>query len=325
MALWGVVAFTAVIAAGGCSSPTAPSPLHVAILSNADGPLIGDGRIGLAASSRAFYLHHPDAFDFLVLFSLTHLRAAEVDSDDLATYLTVRNDVGGIGLRPQIDLGGYAGSDERLQGIVYMGNVWRYYDRQKRDMSPNFAVYLAHEIGHRFCSYVRVDSPDLPPYYLLDSRRDHWTLAMETGGSPMGGHAWRANGDGSFTATERWTGHYCWLDLYLMGLAAPEEVGPITVLDVEPRPHSVSLGTTLHVGTRTLGIDAVIAAEGPRTPPYGQAPDSWRAAFVLVVLDRNSSDAAAAAAAVDEMRQAWPDEFAARTRGRGHMATTLAP
>ena len=322
--LWGVVlAYVAIITIGGCSSPTAPDWPHVAVVSNDDGRLISGEKIRLTSVSRAFYQRHADVFDFLVLFSLTHLHVAEADSDDLAFYMTIRNNVSGIGLPATFDLGDVVGSDERLQGVIYMGDVWRFYDRETGTISADFAVYLAHEIGHRFCAYVRVACPDVPPYYLLDFRRDHWTLAMQTGGSPMGGHLWRDNRDGSFTAMERWTGPYCPLDLYLMGLASPAEVGPITVLDIDPRPYSVPLGTTLHVATRTFSVDDVIAAEGPRIPPYDHAPRSWRAAFALVVPDMSSSHADALAA-VETLRLSWSDEFAQLTGGRGHMATTLS-
>ena len=53
-------------------------------------------------------------------------------------------------------------------------------------------------------------------------------------GSVMGGAYWRENSDGTFTARESGgaprRGGFSWLDLYLMGLATPDEVPDMFIL-----------------------------------------------------------------------------------------------
>jgi len=255
---------------------------------------------------------------------LADLDAVEIAGHDLADYYTIRNDVRGIGFPPTYDVGRSVGSPARLQGIVYMGALGRYWDSRTGKLAPELSYILAHELGHRFGAYVRCDSGGATSKMLLDFAADHWTLAMITGGSPVGGHDWRDNGDGTFTSLGRWTGLYSMLDLYLMGLAAPEEVGPIRLLDLNPRPDSIAVGTTIGAGTITKSVCDIVAVEGERQPAFGQAPTSWRAALVLVAPSNGLVDAGIMEG-LEAIRAYWPGRFAELARGRGTMTVGLSP
>jgi len=323
---WALVVFAVITGAElvQCSAPTGPSYPHVAVLYDLDSTLVRGGRISLTNTSRSFYREYPDYYDFLAVYTLEHVTAVEAMRKDFADYLTVRNDVSGIGFSPTYDLGEYMGSKERLQGVIFMNALWEYYDPQTRTILPRLSWILAHETGHRFGAYVWADSAGIASQCLLDNFAAHWTLAMHTGGSPMGGFDWRDNGDGTFTAMARWTGLYSMLDLYLMGLARPEEVGPITMLSLNPKPDSVALGTTLPATTWTAHVEDIIAVEGPRIPPFGEAPTTWRTAFVLVVPNSKSATYEAISG-LDAIRSYWSVRFSELTRGRGHMMTEMLP
>lgn len=317
-------AFVLLSAVLGCSSLAGPTHPHVAIVVDWDERILSQGWISLAEASRSFYFRYPDAFDFLVMLSLEPMSAVEIQEHDLAHYLSVRNDVRGIGFPPTYDVGLTVGSQARLQGIVYLGGLWTYYDAETKTLSPELSYILAHELGHRFAAYVRCDSSGVASTMLLDFDADHWTLALDTDGSPMGGHDWRDNGDGTFTTVARWAGLYSMLDLYLMGLASPEEVPPLTLLDLNPRPYSIPVGTTITASTITKSVQDVVAVEGTRRPPCGEAPTSWRVAFMLVA--RSSREVTPDASdGMEAIRSFWPDRFRELTRGRGSMRTELAP
>jgi len=314
----------AACAVGSCGAPTGPKYADVAVVYDQDSSIVRSGAISLAQASRGFYQLYPDQYEFLVIFTVADYSVFEIPSTDLAHYLTVRNHVGGIGLDQNYDIGRQFGSPGKLEGIVYLGALDRYCDIAARTVRPGTSFIVAHEFGHRFGAYASILAPGAPRTHLLDFYRSHWTLAMSSGASPMGGMDWRDDGDGTFTAMDKWRGLYSWLDLYLMGLAQPDEVGPITVLDIDPRPDSVAIGTTLATTARTFTADEVIAATGTRVPACGEAPTSWRAAFILVASNSQEADAAAVAA-LDAVRTWWSARFRELTRDRGTMITDLAP
>ena len=158
---------------------------------------------------------------------------------------------------------------------------------------------FAHEIGHTWLAEAD---------YLKDGERrsptdgrGHWAYAMHTPapfpwrgtgkGSVMGGAYWSENSDGTFTSTSGWTqtGGFSWLDLYLMGLATPDEVPDMFVL------HNLQ-----QVGERRdrlytaekeiVTMEQVLAAMGPRNPPSERARKVFNTGFVYFLLPGQEPD-----------------------------------
>ena len=147
---------------------------------------------------------------------------------------------------------------------------------------PGLTIF-AHEIGHTWLAAAQ---------YMKDGERrlmtagggSHWAFELHApapfpwwgteNGSVMGGSYWRENSDGTFTPTVGWStkgGGFSWLDLYLMGLATPNEVPDMFVL------HNLK-----QVGERwddpytaekkeIVTMEQVLAAMGPRNPPPERA------------------------------------------------------
>src|SRR5690606_33315670 len=100
-----------------------------------------------------------------------------------------------------------------------------------------------------------------------------------------------------FSTAPRYPLRYTPLDLYLMGALGPEEVPPFRLLDPDPEAEELldCDGRRLSRASapqrceplavpgsfRTLTIDDVIEAEGPREPTAEDAPRSFRVAFLL--------------------------------------------
>ncbi|RJP38788.1 MAG: hypothetical protein C4547_04070 [Phycisphaerales bacterium] len=84
---------------------------------------------------------------------------------------------------------------------------------------------------------------------------------------------------------------YAPLELYLMGLAPPEEVSPIRVAVNVTRRERLDGGRDQFAAERidTVTIEDIIAANGPRVPAYPDAPTTFE--LMLVVLtDHSLSD-----------------------------------
>lgn len=195
-------------------------------------------------------------------------------------YVPVQNDIRGIGYGHFFDTELFDNSPERsLQGIAFLNDL-PYWEIYKHEWTRAFL----HEVGHRWSARVRVAGED--SLALLGRDREHWSYFLTTGKessySPLEGNLWVEAGNGEFsTRTDEATERYSPLDLYLMGLLAPGEVGPLSVLvptstedlvDCSGAPLSVSSppqsceSLVLSADLRTYSIDDVIAVEGERTP-----------------------------------------------------------
>ncbi len=107
--------------------------------------------------AREFIATHGDLYDFIVVYTNFDFDRGEA----IGFYLTVRNDTQGIG-EELFDNGAEFGSPERLQGVIDMGPVSQYRDRERglstEPVDPEFRAsigVLAHEIGHRWLAQVR--------------------------------------------------------------------------------------------------------------------------------------------------------------------------
>lgn len=236
-----------------------------------------------AAVASEFIRTHGDFYDFLVIFTNFDFPRGEAD----AVYTGVRNDVQGIAL-PIFDSGGLFGSASRLQGVVDMGPIDHY--RQGAfsvdPADPRFRAtlgILAHEIAHRWLARVHFkDEAGNIRTDLLGAGGNHWSFLLDSDASFLYGNRWQANGDGTFTSIET-QARYSPLDVYLMGLARPEEVSPFRLLvnpEVDPG-RLPELGARIEATIETIDVQQIIDAEGARSPAFGTAPANFNIGFVL--------------------------------------------
>ncbi len=294
--------------------------------------------------AKAFYADRPDDFDFLVIF--TDYRVADIWQFAWVT----RVDVAGVGLDTNhqrlygeglgADLTAEAGSAGRLQAVVFMNtpSLWSTSAYSAQDI-------LTHEVGHRWLAHVQVPWADDPG--VLEQWKDqpyefpagHWTILAGTGGpSAMGYGEVVDNGDGTITARSVIPMPYSRLDLYAMGLLPAAEVGPLFWVSGATgfAPPADALGqqwsaqSVLSAGAEvtfsgtaeTFEVADLAAVFGPRDPPYGEAQDTFRFAFVLMCAP-GSPCSPEGAAWVDGQRAAWEETFDWATGGRGAAETEL--
>ncbi len=207
-------------------------------------------------------------------------------------YVPVKNDVLGIGYQRSSESERFDDAPgKRLEGIVFLNDL-PYWLESPEELKTAFL----HEIGHRWLTRVhaRVDDEDVP----LTGRDDeHWSYFLDAGVSPLEGNLWSYDEVPTATAP-RYPLRYSPLDLYLMGALEPEEVPPFRLL--EPTAEAEELldcdGRRLSrasvpqrceplavPGTvRTITIDDLIEAEGPREPTAADALRSFSVAFLVI-------------------------------------------
>ncbi len=249
------------------------------------------------------------------------------------------NDVAGIGFDSYFGGNGqFASPTPPLRIILLHNDVTKLTQRAafQRASTTGFARYLfLLELGHMFGAEVSIPKPN--PGELLGSPF-HWSFWMDAGGSILGGNQWKDNGDGTFSTVPLTplTIVYSMLDLYIMGLADSNEVGPFGVLenatvtsgDVDPMTNGAYGAqsfprfdpTPLKVTAtrRALTVEDIITANGVRMPAHAQAPSSFKVGIMLV-LSKNAtaSDESAAQAILDPIAPTLPQAFNDATLGRG--------
>lgn len=220
------------------------------------------------------------------------------------------NDVRGIGLEAAYKTsdrsGTFASDYAPTRAILLHNDVTAIAARARAQNAPadGLARYLfLLELSHVWGPALRLPASDAGPSSdALIGFAFHWSFWMDAGGSPAGGNAWKGNGDGTFSVSGQSpkTIEYSMLDLYLMGLADPSEVRPFGLLEdaVPPsdikdpfRPSSVYDGMsfpwfgdqpfTARATRRTITIEQIIAANGPRVP--ARSSGAMNLGIVLVV------------------------------------------
>ncbi len=331
-------------AARGDAPAPAAAPLSVdvgdlAVLED-DGTFVYTDRDGhrlvdVAAVSRAFYRTHGDDYDFLALYEASGPLEWFGSDGALAAAWVVRNDTHGIGL-PLFDQGAAFGSAANLQAILTMNSLSRYPADPDQvitsgDVYSAMAV-LAHEFGHRWLAYVRVDSAGTPSTALLGRDLQHWGFFADADASFMEGLDWASVRADSFVTTAM-VDRFGALDQYLMGLRDRSELPPIVVvndpLQIEP-PGAYGPTTVPAIGVGCLGratawtIDELENQNGPRLPAAASSPHHWRVAFVLVV-PQGQAPSGADLAKLQAIRTLFPPRLAAATEGRGSVDVSLVP
>ena len=261
------------------------------------------GFVDLAVLGQKFYLSHDDAYDFLVVF---HNYEIPIETGAFAQYQPIRNFVQGIGPAPSsvadqniFDLGPLLGSFQRLQGLMFMGILEKYPDGPNDRISRNFGLgvstpltVLAHEAGHRFLARTLfVDSAtNTLSAEMLGRQFSHWSYYFNSQASLLEGNRIADHGSGAFRfeTTETIAG-FSKLDLYLMGLAPPEEVpanffvrDPTIFDNLFNESHEPLAGIFFDGERVEVAIGDIIAAHGTRAPDHTVSQRNFRYAFILL-------------------------------------------
>ncbi len=257
---------------------------------------------GYAQVEDGFLAVHPDDSQFIVVYTTWSLPAGIG-----AFFQSMANDVHGIGFEhiapedvvipePYFD----DTPNSQVYGFLNM-NRWTQYLGSDPGGTDDRLISLifGQELGHAWGSFVYFSPDGGPPSLgMLGRAHAHWSFYLNAGDSPMQGHTWVDNGDGTFTAQQPGIYVYSDLDLYLMGLLPAEDVAPWFVLedpydcfdaaagdDVCAPPEAFGFeANTYTVGAtrRDITIDDVLAVEGPRVPAWPAAPSEFDVSFLLI-------------------------------------------
>jgi MYXO-CTERM domain-containing protein len=302
---------------------------------------------GYAAVEDGFLAEHPDDSQFLVMYTTWQLPPPVG-----ALYQSVSNDIHGIGYEhiapedaviPDEGMGYFDDTpNSQVTGFMHMNQWTQYLGGDPGGVNDNIiSLIFGQELGHAWLAFVYYQQDGVGDWRtdMLGRSNAHWSFYMNTGGSPVQGHEWNDNGDGTFTAVKQDIYEYSDLDLYLMGLLPADMVAPWFVLDdpsncvdsalpdgscAEPDGFLFEADSyTVNATRRDITIDDVIAVEGPRMPAFGEAPDSYDVSFILVtradeVLDENQK------LLVDAIIDRSIEIFDAQTRGYAHVVNRTA-
>lgn len=223
------------------------------------------------AVAKQFYRRLSDDYDFL------HLVYALPSFPGNRNHRVLRNQVLGIGLQV-LDDGASWGSAKMLTGVTSFP-IDTYYDLGEKAAS--------HEIGHQWVNYLQLPETAPGPHWPPSSMAHH-LMGFNIAGSSVGGDwPWRlataSNGDPIYIA-ETALDDFSNLDLYLMGLMTPGEVGTEYVVTGGLGPCAGCVATVV-----PLTVDHVIATVGPRSPAASY-PRTFRIGTVVITNDRLLND-----------------------------------
>lgn len=284
-------------------------------------------------------LKRPDVLSIWTTFPLR--------KDNVGTYvLPLKNDVKGIGMEKEH--GGDGLFDEGLgcRAVLIHNNV-RFLGTRATLAGTNktsFAEYLfLLELSHLWGPAARLPASASVPSVPVDALIGftyHWSFFMDGGGSVAGGNVWNELGGGRFRAKtmDPDTLGFSKLDLYLMGMAEPSEVPPFSVLtDVENEGAAVDPYTdspvspttfpwfadtevTVKAMRKTVTVDDVIAANGPRVPSAKDSPRNFTLGIALAVApDTPDTERAEVTAQMDLVAKRLAPAFSRATSGRGSL------
>ncbi len=264
---------------------------------------------------KKFLMTHEDKYDFVTFWS-----DFEVNCECGAFYCGLVNPTKGINWSACV-AGGRAGwNSKRLLGFMYF-------------IREDDAALL-QETGHHWMAYTgfKYKPTDNRVSYeiCLDSQPGHWNSYFDDDASPMDYDEselrlpsgvsvdWVDNGDGTFTPRRVGQGQYRFsnLDLYLMGLMPPDQVGDFFFIENPRRVGRKIRGTRV-----TLNVNNIIWANDKRRPSVAQSPKSFTNAFIL--LTKDASQTTARAQEIDAVRQRYTTAFAEATGNRAQIVTTL--
>jgi hypothetical protein len=227
-------------------------------------------------------------------------------------YSTVGND-GASGVMLQADAHDPVGAKAPVRpALLHMGGA-----------GPDIPLLL-HEFGHRWSMNLApaVLNRDFHPTPFVHTPSAFPARANEV--SCMGGTHFTETAPGVFNAARASGCGYSWLDLYLMGLAAPEEVPAFFHLTNANRdiPFGPLASFEVRATNNVVSIDDIVRAMGPRTPSSAQSRKSFRTLFVI--LESESERATdAQIAMLEKLRVDFANEFARATGNRGRIDSVV--
>lgn len=251
-----------------------------------------------------------DVFDFVVFFTDPRLPRIPYSGYHRGVY----NEVTGINRnafnsRPAWD-------SDRLQSQIWMGR---------------FSLgTLLQEIGHRWGSFVRYRRriTGTRQTDLMLPGGAHWARQFDDGDSPMDYDEERHIRQAATIWLREPIGgldfEFCNLDLYLMGMMKPSEVGRLTLIRNyrEIGPPLPGGRQMIRGNALTLAARNVIWAEGARVPEEAISQKRFRAAFVVVTRDAGGLDDIFVKK-VEVLRQQLERYFQVATRNRACIKTSL--
>ena len=247
-----------------------------------------------------FFAVHPDDSQFIILFSTFSLVQGVG-----AFYQSLSNDIQGIGYEHAAAIDTIIPEpffddtpDNQVTGFLHL-NDWRNFVLPGDVLDESWiSLIIGQELGHAWLSFVRFLDDGQPSTAMLGRALAHWSFYLHTGGSPVQGHDWTDNGDGTFTAKKLDVFKFSDLDLYLMGLLPPDEVAPWFLIEeptncidsAQPNMECAPADAfqfkaesyTVSGTRRDLTIDDVIEFEGPRVPAFGDAPKDFDVSFIVL-------------------------------------------
>jgi hypothetical protein len=281
------------------------------------------------------------AFDPWTVWDLvqTSYGLSNWDYDAVAMYQTFFTDMifyagaYATGGNPQVDgiaqfTPGYGRHGVRAPTLLHMNQLTYGYSVAEDTASK----VLLHEFGHRWLYFFNIAeggeaSRVLNPSSGHPAAYVHTPSAFPVYGvdesSVMGGGFFTAQPDGSYRAHAANMG-FSWTDLYMMGLAAPEEVPPWFYLAGTglPGEYWPSEGVVVNGEKRDVSLSQVTAVHGLRNPSAALAQRQFRVLFVLVT--ENGQEATdAEVAKLNQWRAVMERNFETATGGRGKLVTTF--
>jgi hypothetical protein len=228
---------------------------------------------------------------------------------------------------------GWSGLNQpRSPALMHM-NLYDYGWNSRPDLSVSV---INHEFGHRWLYFFPImengtRTMSLNPGGGHPAQYVHTPAAFPLYGpadsSVMGGANFRDNGDGTFTSPDV-AGYfgYSWHELYLMGLASPDEVQPwFYIANSNPQlgiSYSPPPGTTVSGVRRDVTIQQVVDAVGPRRPVAAESQRAFRVLFVLLTRD-GSAVTPEVIERLTEHRLGFENSFSRVTGGRGTIMTSF--
>ncbi len=308
----------------------------LAILHDADGEWLAEALAQggdpmpwiLGSLETAFYKKFEDDYQYLTVLMVMDLGFF------FAFYSPMANDVRGIGYDSMFANEVFDTSGNQLDGFIFMN----YYGLWAENPAVGRYVF-GQEFMHRWGSFTNIDKEGLATDALLGRDTAHWSYYLHTPNSPMEGNTWLDNADGTWTTENEGVSTYSDLDLYLMGLVGPEEVGEQTLLlvdeadaaaaVVEPAStpefldrYSGGTNVTLPATPITFTVDDIIAAEGERVPSAADSPKDFRMAFLVLVLSEDTFGDAEITA-IDGVRRTFEADWEEDVGYRADLDTTL--
>jgi hypothetical protein len=218
----------------------------------------------------------------------------------------------------------------RSPTLLHMNQLTYNYSAEPKTASK----VLLHELGHRWLYFFSIRengvvSQVLNPTGGHPAGYVHTPAAFPVYGaedsSVMGGAYFRPESSGSWRTVSNNQG-YSWADLYVMGLAAPEEVTPWFYLanttPLLPNAYWPPHDITVTGQQREVAVGQILDVHGPRNPSAGLSQRQFRVLFVLVT-ESGREPTAEEIAKLNEWRALLERDFALATGGRGSIRTSF--